>query len=114
VNVQFEPFAILTLVVAFPCSQASLGIAQLCVMAMQAEGTSVEDARGKIWMVDSKGLIVKDRPDGGVTGHKVLYAKNHTPIKNLEAVVKQVKPSVIIGELLHVALNIMLSGSLSA
>jgi len=77
--------------------EASLGIAQLCVMAMQAEGTSVEDARDKIWMVDSKGLIVKDRPEGGVTGHKVLYAKNHAPIRNLEEVVKEVKPSVLIG-----------------
>jgi malate dehydrogenase (oxaloacetate-decarboxylating)(NADP+) len=74
-------------------------------MAMQAEGTSIEDARDKIWMVDSKGLIVKGRPEGGVTGHKVHYAKNHAPIKNLEDVVKEVKPSVIIGELLNTALN---------
>jgi len=85
------------------CTQASLGIAQLCVMAMQAEGTSVEDARDKIWMVDSKGLIVKDRPEGGVTGQKVLYAKNHAPIRNLEEVVKEVKPSVLIGELLNIS-----------
>ncbi|XP_069700053.1 NADP-dependent malic enzyme-like isoform X2 [Periplaneta americana] len=77
--------------------EASLGIAQLCVMAMQQEGTSLEDARAKIWMVDSKGLIVKDRPEGGVTGHKVHYAQNHPPIKNLGDVVKKVKPSVIIG-----------------
>ncbi|XP_021941862.1 NADP-dependent malic enzyme-like [Zootermopsis nevadensis] len=77
--------------------EASLGIAQLCVMAMQAEGTSIEDARDKIWMVDSKGLIVKDRPEGGVTGHKVHYARNHTPIKNLKDVIREAKPSVIIG-----------------
>jgi malate dehydrogenase (oxaloacetate-decarboxylating)(NADP+) len=72
-------------------------------MAMQAEGTSVEDAREKIWMVDSKGLIVKDRPEGGVTGQKVLYAKNHIPMKNLEEVVVAVQPSVLIGELLRIA-----------
>jgi hypothetical protein len=53
-------------------------------------------------MVDSKGLIVKDRPEGGVTGHKVLYTKNHVPIKNLEEIIREVKPSVIIGELLNV------------
>lgn len=70
-------------------------------MAMRAEGTSTEDARDKIWMVDSKGLIVKDRPEGGVTGHKVLYAKHHVPIKNLEEIVREVKPSVLIGELLN-------------
>nr|CAD7599771.1 unnamed protein product [Timema genevievae] len=76
---------------------ASLGIANLCVMAMQEEGTSSEDARAKIWMVDSKGLIVKDRPEGGVTGHKVHYAQVHAPIKNLDEVVRTVKPTVLIG-----------------
>ncbi|KAI5712766.1 hypothetical protein M8J75_010981 [Diaphorina citri] len=77
--------------------EASLGIADLCVMAMQKEGTSEQDARDKIWMVDSKGLIVKDRPEGGVTGHKVHYAKKHAPVKNLADVVKTVKPSILIG-----------------
>nr|CAD7444529.1 unnamed protein product [Timema bartmani] len=77
--------------------QASLGIANLCVMAMQEEGTSSADARAKIWMVDSKGLIVKDRPEGGVTGHKVHYAQVHAPIKNLDEVVRTVKPTVLIG-----------------
>lgn len=67
-------------------------------MAMQKEGTSVQDARDKIWLVDSKGLIVKDRPEGGVTGHKTRYAKNHPPVKTLGEVVKKIKPSVIIGK----------------
>ncbi|KAF2900491.1 hypothetical protein ILUMI_05696 [Ignelater luminosus] len=77
--------------------EAALGIAQLCVMAMKKEGTSEEDAKNKIWMVDSKGLIVKDRPEGGVTGHKVHYARNQAPIKHLVDVVKTAKPTVIIG-----------------
>lgn len=77
--------------------EASLGIAQLCVMAMKAEGTSEADARAKIWMVDSKGLIVKNRPEGGVTGHKVHYAQDHAPIKTLREVVINVKPTILIG-----------------
>lgn len=77
--------------------EASLGIAELITMAMQAEGTSLEDARSKIWMVDSKGLIVKDRPEGGVTGHKVHYAQNRAPIKTLAEVVKTAQPTVLIG-----------------
>lgn len=56
-----------------------------------------EDARKKIWMVDSKGLIVKNRPEGGVTGHKELFAHEHAPVKTLDEAVKTLKPSVLIG-----------------
>ena len=77
--------------------QASLGIANLCVMAMEQEGLSSEAAHDKIFMVDSRGLIVKNRPEGGVTGHKVDYAKDMAPMKNLGDVVKKLKPSALIG-----------------
>lgn len=38
-----------------------MGIAELIVMAMEKEETPRDDAIKKIWMVDSKGLIVKVR-----------------------------------------------------
>ncbi|CAH0559307.1 unnamed protein product [Brassicogethes aeneus] len=77
--------------------EANLGIAGLCVMAMVAEGTPEKEARSKIWMVDSKGLIVKNRPEGGISGHKAHYAHEHAPIKTLAEVVKTIKPSMLIG-----------------
>ncbi|CAH0582966.1 unnamed protein product [Chrysodeixis includens] len=77
--------------------EASLGIAELCVMAMKAEGTSEKDARARIWMVDSKGLIVKNRPEGGLNEHKDKFAKERMPIRTLEEVVDTAKPSVLIG-----------------
>ncbi|XP_012215888.1 NADP-dependent malic enzyme isoform X3 [Linepithema humile] len=77
--------------------EASLGIAALCVMAMQKEGVSEEEAKSKIWMVDSKGLLVKDRPKGGLTEHKLRFAREDEPIDTLLDVVKTAKPSVIIG-----------------
>lgn len=77
--------------------EASLGIAELCVMAMKNEGTSDADARCKIWMVDSKGLIVKNRPEGGLNEHKEKFAQNCAPIRTLAEVVNVAKPSVLIG-----------------
>ncbi|XP_054286859.1 NADP-dependent malic enzyme-like [Macrosteles quadrilineatus] len=76
---------------------ASLGIAELCVMAMRAEGISEEDARAKIWLVDSKGLIVNDRPEGGITGQKSKFAQSHQPIQDLSEAVKSIKPNILIG-----------------
>lgn len=66
-------------------------------MAMLKEGTSLEDARSKIWLFDSKGLVVQNRPEGGITGHKVDYVKNVAPIKVLADAIKKVKPTVLIG-----------------
>lgn len=67
-------------------------------MAMKNEGTSDADARCKIWMVDSKGLIVKNRPEGGLNEHKEKFAQNCAPIRTLAEVVNVAKPSVLIGK----------------
>jgi len=77
--------------------EAALGIAGLCVKAMVEEGTNEEVAKKKIWLVDSRGLIVKDRPQGGISGHKQLYAHSHPPVGTLAEAVKILKPSVLIG-----------------
>ncbi|XP_063909135.1 NADP-dependent malic enzyme-like isoform X2 [Zophobas morio] len=77
--------------------EANLGIANLCVMAMKAEGTSDEDAHKKIFMIDTKGLIVKDRPEGGISAHKAPFAQAVPHIKTLTEAVKTLKPSMLVG-----------------
>ncbi|XP_046674728.1 NADP-dependent malic enzyme-like, partial [Homalodisca vitripennis] len=85
------------IVYAVKCVQASIGIAELCVMAMKTEGTSEAEARSKIWLVDSKGLITKDRPDGGISDHKAKFAHARSPIKTLAEAVETLKPNILIG-----------------
>uniref|UniRef100_A0A8C3PCN4 Malic enzyme n=1 Tax=Chrysemys picta bellii TaxID=8478 RepID=A0A8C3PCN4_CHRPI len=75
--------------------EAALGIANLIIMAMQKEGTPEQEAIKKIWMVDSKGLIVKER--SSLTTEKERFAHKHDEMKNLEDIVRAIKPTVLIG-----------------
>jgi malate dehydrogenase (oxaloacetate-decarboxylating)(NADP+) len=75
--------------------EAGLGGAGLTVAALVAEGLSVEEARRRIWFVDSKGLVAKSRSD--LTGRKLAYAHDHEFICDLAAVVEALKPNAIIG-----------------
>jgi malate dehydrogenase (oxaloacetate-decarboxylating)(NADP+) len=77
--------------------EASIGIAKLLCMAMVEEGTPIEEARSKIWMVDSKGLLTKGRASGGITEHKEEFCKDYKDMKSLEEIVQEIKPSVAIG-----------------
>ncbi|XP_064025335.1 NADP-dependent malic enzyme [Pogoniulus pusillus] len=75
--------------------EAALGIANLIVMAMEKEGIAQDAATKRIWMVDSKGLIVKGR--ASLTPEKQRFAHQHAEMKNLEDIVRDIKPSVLIG-----------------
>ncbi|XP_055295554.1 NADP-dependent malic enzyme isoform X2 [Sitodiplosis mosellana] len=77
--------------------EAAIGIADLCCKAMEADGISTEDARGKIWMCDIDGLLTTTRKDGSLEGHKQHYAKGCQPMKDLAEIVKEVKPTILIG-----------------
>lgn len=77
--------------------EAALGIANLCVMAMQQEGLSEEEAKKHVWLVDSKGLIVKNRPSGGLSEHKLHFAHEHEPVDTLAEAVDVIKPNILIG-----------------
>ena len=78
----------------YGAGSASTGIADLIVKAYMETGLSKEESHKKIWLVDSKGLIVTSRE--GLQGLKKRFARDHAPATFLEAV-KSVRPTVLIG-----------------
>ncbi len=74
-----------------------MGTADLIVMAMEQEGMKTEEARNRIWLIDSQGLITTTRANNS-DKHKMNYAKQAVNTKNLEEIVDFVKPSCIIGK----------------
>jgi malate dehydrogenase (oxaloacetate-decarboxylating)(NADP+) len=78
--------------------QAAVGIALLIAMAMEKrEGIPREEALKHIWLRDSKGLVVKNRPEGGISEPKEPFAHEHEPVSDLMEIIKDIKPTCIIG-----------------
>lgn len=75
--------------------EAGVGICDLIVKALIAEGLSESVAREKCWLVDSKGLVIKSRTD--LAEHKLRYAHDHAPMPDLLSAVEALKPTALIG-----------------
>ncbi|KAJ4825746.1 NADP-dependent malic enzyme 4, chloroplastic [Turnera subulata] len=77
--------------------QAGTGIAELIALEISKQtNMPVDDARKKIWLVDSKGLIVSSRRES-LQHFKKPWAHDHEPIKTLLDAVNDIKPTVLIG-----------------
>lgn len=84
----------------FGAGEAGTGIANLIAYAISIESEiSIQDARRKIYLVDSKGLITKTRGDyDKLRHHKVPFAHNVSmSCPNLQCAVDAIHPSVLIG-----------------
>ena len=75
--------------------EAATGIADLVVSAMVAEGASEAEALRRTWLVDSRGLVVRNRP--GLTEHKLRYAHDQAPVGDFLTAIQTLKPTAIIG-----------------
>jgi malic enzyme len=81
------------------------GISDLLVSAMGEADLSAEEAAKRIWTVDSKGLVTKDRP--GLEGFKATYAREPQEVDGyecqdrtritLEEAVANARPTILIG-----------------
>jgi malate dehydrogenase (oxaloacetate-decarboxylating)(NADP+) len=75
--------------------EAGIGIGDLVVTGLMAEGLKEADARRRCWFVDSKGLVVKSRTD--LVHHKLPYAHDHAFLGDFLQAVETVKPTALIG-----------------
>ena len=79
----------------YGAGEAGIGIGDLIVEALVAEGVPQAAARRQCWFVDSKGLVVRSRTD--LVEHKRRFAHEHAPLTDLAAVVEDLKPHALIG-----------------
>ncbi len=73
---------------------AATGIADLMVKELQAQGLSEAEARSRISLVDSKGLVTTGRAK--IEDNKAPFAQDHAAATLLEAI-NDLKPTVLIG-----------------
>ncbi|KAJ4820648.1 Malic enzyme [Rhynchospora pubera] len=77
--------------------EAGTGIAELIALEMSKQTNApLEECRKKIWLVDSKGLIVASRK-GSLQHFKQPWAHEHEPVNTLLDAVQSIKPTVLIG-----------------
>lgn len=86
----------------YGAGSAGIGIADLLAEAIVKDSSlTLEQARAQIFLVDSKGLITKDRSVGGLNAEKQRYAHDvpEALLANggLAGIVRSVKPTAIIG-----------------
>lgn len=78
---------------------AGVGVAKQLVEYYTKRGLSEAAARDKFWLVDTKGLVTKDRGDR-LADHKKYFARtdnNGHQFRTLEEVIEYVKPSALVG-----------------
>ncbi|OEL32585.1 NADP-dependent malic enzyme, chloroplastic [Dichanthelium oligosanthes] len=77
--------------------QAGTGIAELIALEISKQTKApIEECRKKVWLVDSKGLIVNSRKDS-LQSFKKPWAHEHEPLTTLFDAVQSIKPTVLIG-----------------
>lgn len=78
---------------------AGVGVAKQLVEYYTRKGLTEEEARDKFWLVDTKGLVTKDRGDR-LAEHKKYFARhdnNGHQFRTLDEVIEYVKPTALVG-----------------
>lgn len=83
----------------FGAGSAGVGVAKQLLSFFQRQGFTEEEAKDRVWLVDSKGLVTKDRGDK-LPEHKIFFARQDNEgkqIKELIDVIEYVKPTALMG-----------------
>jgi len=84
-------------IIFYGAGSAAVGIADMIVAGiMEESGISEEEARKRFWLLDSQGLVVKNGPRE-LQEHKIPFARDEKHVDNLLDVVKNVKPTILVG-----------------
>ncbi len=75
--------------------EAGIGIGDMIVTGLMAEGMPEPEARRKCWYVDINGLVVKSRSD--LAEHHGPFAHDHAFIADFRQAVETIRPTAIIG-----------------
>ncbi|VDP76467.1 unnamed protein product [Echinostoma caproni] len=87
-------------ILCYGSGEAAIGFSHLVTRALTRRyGLSEEQAKEHLFLVDSKGLVVKDRKTGGLTSHKLEFARPAgTPeLTSLEEIIKYTKCTALLG-----------------
>ena len=82
-------------ILTFGAGTAGVGIANILLDEMIRQGVPEEDARKHFYQVDKQGLLFEDTD--GLTPGQIPFARKRSEFANLEAVVKEIHPTIMIG-----------------
>lgn len=94
--------------------EAATGIANLLAEAIMEEtGCTIEQARERCYLFDSKGLVIAARND--LSAHKRAFAHEAEPASSFLQAIQQLRPTAIVGVAAqHNAFDSMIIGEMSA
>jgi len=81
-------------IVFLGAGSAATGMADLLVPALCEAGLNEDEARQRLWFIDRKGLITKDRKS--FKSHSLPYAQEHEPASFIETI-ESIQPNILIG-----------------
>ncbi|KAK0203750.1 malate dehydrogenase [Desarmillaria ectypa] len=82
----------------FGAGSAGVGVASQLMSFFTIQGLSVDEARKRVWLVDSQGLVYDAR--GKLAEHKKYFSRKDyegPPMKNLLEIIDYVKPTALLG-----------------